>query len=127
MVWCGFGSRTYISVDYISDIHDQSWNGVDDFLDSIGAVVKELIRTRGDIVIPGGMATYQAPGMTMISKNANNHQQTWGVLGAAISALSEYMLAQKGRGYSPSSVAFLIYDGPNQVGSATFGPKVHRW
>lgn len=127
MVWCGFGSKTYISVDYIRDIHDQSWNGVDDFLDAVGAAIKDQIRKKGDTTIRDGMSTYQTPGLMMISQNANNHQQTWGVLGAGISALSEYMRVQKGQGYSPSSVAFLIYDGPNQVGNATFGPKVYGW
>lgn len=127
VVWCGFGSKTYISVDYMSDIHDQSWNGVDDFLDAVGAAIRDQIRTTGDTTVPGGMITYQSPGLVMISQNANNHQQTWGVLGAGISALSEYMHAQKGHGYSPSSVAFLLYDGPNQVANATFKPKVNVW
>lgn len=127
MVWCGFGSKTYISVDYISDIHDQSWNGVDDFLDAIEAAIRDRIRTTGDKTVQGGKITYQSAGLTMTSQNANNHQQTWGVLGAGISALAEYMLAQKEHGYSPSSVAFLIYDGPNQVANATFRPKVSAW
>lgn len=122
-VWCGFGSKTYISVDYDSDIHDQSWNMVDDFLDSIGAVIRNEIRTAGDSLIPGGLITYQNAGLLLRSQNANNHQQTWGVLGSGVSALSDYMIDQKNQGYTPSFVTFLLYDGPNQVANATFSPR----
>ena len=127
MVWCDFGSKTYISVNYLGDIHDQSWNGIDDFLDAVGAVIKDQIRTGGDGTVPGGLISYQSPGLLVLSQNANNHQQTWGVLGASIYALSEYMLDQKGQGYSPSFVEFLIYDGPNQVANATFRPRTYGW
>lgn len=127
VVWCDFGSKTYISVDYVGDIRDQSWNGVDDFLDAVGVAIRVDIRTTGDGDVPGGLITYQSSGLVIISQNANNHQQTWGVLGAGIAALSDYMLAQKEKGYSPSSVEFLIYDGPNQVANATFRPKIYGW
>ena len=127
VVWCGVGTKTYISVSYIQDIRDQSWNEVDDFLDAVGAAIKVQIRTAGDGLIPGGMIQYQNTDLMMISQNANNHQQTFGVLRESITALLEYMRAQKKYGYSPSFVEFNTYDGPNQVANATFRPKTSSW
>ena len=46
------------------------------------------------------------------SLDANNHQQTYGVVGAAISVLRYYM---ERNGYCVAS--FDIFDGENQVGA----------
>lgn len=48
--------------------------------------------------------------------NADNHQLTYGVLGAAISALSEYM-----QSYGWGAATFQIWDGPNEVGFGMIG------
>lgn len=48
--------------------------------------------------------------------NANNHQVTFGVLGATVHALLEYMMLN---GWE--SVAFDIYDGKNIVGGGSVG------
>ena len=101
----------------------QSWDAVEDLLDAAGAAVYDHIYTGGDGVIPGGVIDYRYSGLILLSQNSNNHQQTWGVLGAAISALTDYMLAQKEQGYDPSFVDFMVYDGPNQVATANFGPS----
>ena len=48
--------------------------------------------------------------------NTNNHQLTWGVLGAAIDALGEYMhqaVTGPGEGW------FSVFDGQNEVGMGT--------
>lgn len=48
--------------------------------------------------------------------NTNNHQLTWGVLGAAIDALRDYM-SQAVTG--PGESWFSIFDGQNEVGMGT--------
>ena len=101
----------------------QSWEAVEDLLDAAGAAVNDHIYTAGDGVIPEGVIEYRSSGLILLSQNSNNHQQTWGVLGAAISALTDYMLAQKEQGYGPSFVDFVVYDGPNQVATASLGPN----
>ncbi|MCJ1302018.1 hypothetical protein MMC08_004819 [Hypocenomyce scalaris] len=59
-----------------------------------------------------------APGnSTITASDANGHQTTLGVLGAAVGALQNYM---SGQGYG--AAVFDIYDGKNQVGTGTFAP-----
>lgn len=53
--------------------------------------------------------------LTLTFANANNHQTTWGVLGAACSALKEFV-AERG---SFSEMTFAVYDGVNQVASGS--------
>ena len=57
--------------------------------------------------------------MSVDTVNANNHQQTWGVLGAAIAALASYM--QEGVEAGPGSAYFVIFDGENEVGVGMVG------
>ena len=57
-----------------------------------------------------------ANGFGLLTWDSNNHQQTWGVLGAALEALEDYM---RGAGYG--QVLFTIVDGPNQVGEGMLG------
>ena len=51
-------------------------------------------------------------GVELLVTNANNHQTTWGVLGAAVSAVGQWMLNTNGTG----TVSFEIVDGTNEVG-----------
>ena len=55
--------------------------------------------------------------LTMTVRNANNHQTTWGVLGAACWALKDFVSA---RG-AFQTIVFSIYDGVNQVATGTIG------
>ena len=50
--------------------------------------------------------------------NANNHQQTWGVLGAALDAVGLFM-RQNGGG--AGTAIFSIFDGTNMVGTGSIG------
>ena len=50
------------------------------------------------------------------TRNANNHQQTWGVLGAAIGALRDYMSKN---GYGQAS--FYVFDGGTEVAAGIIG------
>lgn len=60
--------------------------------------------------------------------NADNHQTTWGVLGAAVSALRACMIASESGSAGPGSALrwgyaayFSILDGDNVVGVGMIG------
>ncbi|MCJ1305304.1 hypothetical protein MMC08_008118 [Hypocenomyce scalaris] len=67
-------------------------------------------------VNPGGRH-YPQPsipeGMLLLAENADNHQITWGVLGAAIQAVLSLMAAQEWWGATTA----VVYDGENEVGT----------
>lgn len=70
----------------------------------------------GDGLIPGGVfkwAGEHGTGLTMT--NANNHQLTWGVMGAALTALYDEME----RLVIGSVGLFTIVDGDTEVGTGT--------
>lgn len=72
----------------------------------------------GDAVIPGGMVKWVGDDDLLLSvKNAANHQITWGVLGSALVALSDYMST-----FGYGAAAFTVFDGGSQVGEGTIGP-----
>lgn len=56
-------------------------------------------------------------GLVLNVANANNHQTTWGVLGAALSALKDFVAESGGF----TSATFEIFDGVNQVATGTLG------
>lgn len=69
------------------------------------------IQQAGDGLIPNGVFTMDgANNMELYSANANNHQQTYGVLAAAMSTLRNYM-----NRFGSGEVVFSIYDGANLV------------
>ena len=51
--------------------------------------------------------------------NAANHQQTWGVLAAAVEALEGAMMW--GGGMGPGCGYFLVFDGGREVGVGVLG------
>lgn len=73
----------------------------------------------GDGNLPGGSFDREShmTGLTLRAWNANNHQTTWGVLGAAVTAMLEGM-GRDGWGWG----TFGIYDGGTQVGSGIIEP-----
>lgn len=80
-----------------------------------------MIRQFGDQAIAGGTFLWLGEnGYQLRVNNANNHQTTYGVLGAAVAALSDYM-SQHGC----ATGTFSIHDGLNQVGEGTIGPQRH--
>lgn len=74
--------------------------------------INSHIRQYGDGPIEGGVFRFTDYGFRWASFNANNHQQTWGVMGIAIEAFAQYMITHGTYG----AVSFGIYDGPNKVG-----------
>lgn len=82
-------------------------------------IVEHQLETRGDGLLNNGVFDYisDATGLTLQAWNADNHQTTWGVLGAAITAVLDCM-ATNGFG----GASFHIYDGENLVGIGRVGP-----
>ena len=90
---------------------------VQNILNAAAGYIEESIRQYGDIVIPTGGVEYNSvTGVSFSTTNSNNHQQTYGVLGAAIEALKDYM-SQNYFG----KAKFWIFDGVNEVGAGTVG------
>ena len=78
---------------------------------------RQEISEWGDHLIPGGFYTLLGDGGLRLSAlNVNNHQMTWGVFGAALLALMDFMRTNNWYG----AVSFDIYDGFNNVATAFF-------
>ncbi|MCJ1305306.1 hypothetical protein MMC08_008120 [Hypocenomyce scalaris] len=75
-----------------------------------------LIQTNGDTNISGGAFSILNAGFLLRVQNANNHQLTYRVLGAALIALDEFMTQE-----NKVAVNFEIWDGDNQVGEGAIG------
>ena len=76
------------------------------------AQVKSDLRALGDVTVPNGCLTATSNGVRWMSVNQNNHQQTLGVVGGAIKAVTNFMTTAGQFGWA----SFEIYDGVNQVG-----------
>ena len=83
------------------------------FLGLVYRAILKQIEGAGDGVIPhGGMYAQSPTGLLhLYLGNANNHQLTWGVAGAAVQAMWTFM-QQAGAG----TLGWQIWDGMNQVG-----------
>ena len=85
--------------------------------DAYSKIVLEMAQV-GDEVIPEGVFDYSGDGgLNVYTINTNNHQQTYGVLGAAIEGLSHWMITKGEYG----AAHFIIFDGENEVGQGTLG------
>lgn len=112
VLWRAEGSPTYIILDpgtaivghVVADL-------LSDALDSL----TRWVQNHGDGNIHGGMFIWKSVrGVTLTTMNTNNHQQTYGVLAAAISALANYMTEN-----TFGQVTFSIFDGNNKVGTGS--------
>ncbi|MCJ1305346.1 hypothetical protein MMC08_008160, partial [Hypocenomyce scalaris] len=113
-VQCAPSSRTYLVVTPTYLIASSS---VVQVLTACYSAVASHILQDGDGVIEGGAFSWQGNnGITLSTMNTNNHQNTWGVIGAAIIALQDFM---QENGYGGAT--FSIWDGPNMVGRGWLG------
>ena len=111
---CALGSQTYVILTMTGIAAEAA---VLNILNAAANYMEESIRQYGDIVIPGGGVEYNSiTGVSFSSSNSNNHQQTYGVLAAAIEALKDYM----GRNYY-GKATFYIFDGISEVGLGKVG------
>ena len=109
VLWCAEGSSTYVILDPGLAIVGHA---VPDILsDAYDSLIRQ-IENRGDGIVPGGTFIWKSiTGITLRTWNTNNHQQTYGVLAAAIYAVADYMHSK----YF-CAVTFWIFDGTNEVG-----------
>lgn len=119
--WCAPSSRTYISLHYYGGILPVSWNAIQDCLERAFDRTQAKIKTGGDRLILGGFFFWgdepDTKGVYLHTQNVYNHQQTWGVLGVAISALQDFSRTADGVGIPPRNVGFRITDGVHTVGT----------
>ena len=96
-----------------------SGNAVRTMLDQAHGDILQTIQKSQDGVIRDGL--FDATGSNNLFlrvANANNHQTTYGVLGAALEAVHGFM-SSKNRYYGKAT--FSIFDGTNQVGQGVIG------
>lgn len=79
--------------------------------------VQNRIAAGGDALIPQGVFEASYQDLNLWTRNANNHQQTYGVLMAALNALNHYMFTEQ-----IGSATFLIFDGAVEVAVGAIGP-----
>ena len=119
VVWCARGSQTYIVVTMMNIFGGTAASSpVSALLTACLNIIMHEMEQSQDGPISGGSFNQlsTASGLALQAWNANNHQVTYGVLGAAFSALMDYM-----NSVGWGSCTFLIWDGGNQVGAGQIG------
>ena len=116
--WCLSGAETaiYITVFTPNVFPSNELPLVLKVLSDALTIVRQVTAT-GDGVIPTGSFSFSKYSIDCQASNANNHQLTWGVMGAAIEALANFMTL-----YGFGAARFGIYDGDNLVGQGVFQP-----
>lgn len=114
--WCAPGSQTYVTLTMVSMLDR---NNVWPLLVDAFTRVQTRIQQSGDglVLSNNGAGLWQVTrnGIVLSIANANNHQTTWGVLGAAIFAIGDYMNENRFFG----RIIFNIFDGTHQVGQGS--------
>lgn len=92
---------------------------IDDLLQDSYAAISHYLHAIGDGLVVGGTFVWEgAGGLYLRTDNVNNHQQTYGVLAAALRALRDYM-GVGGVGFG--AAWFNIFDGGVEVGIGAIG------
>lgn len=82
------------------------------------ADIRQHIYIMGDSLVQGGsFSFFGEDNMVLRIHDTNNHQTTYGVLGAAVMALWNFMTTQN----QFRAGNFQVYDGPNMVGQGFVG------
>lgn len=119
-IWCCLGTDTYINVVVQTIIPANSLNQL---LGEAFVAILNQVQESGDRVIPAGVFSWVGPAVdghvacALHAWNAENHQFTWGVLGAALKALWDYMYTNGKFG----AADFEVSDGANMVGLGFIG------
>ena len=120
MTWCAPNCETYLIIRWSGWIIGQPWSNIQAILAQASDDVTVGLRDAySQALVPGGQYSCSLNGLYLQTQNTNNHQQTWEVLGAAITALAEYYQAMQSNGAASGSVIFTIYDGANAVGQGS--------
>ncbi|MCJ1303986.1 hypothetical protein MMC08_006797 [Hypocenomyce scalaris] len=107
--WCAPGGQTYIVFHTITTVAGPA---ITNLLQDCSEWITRIIANDGDQPIHTGSLVWGSSPVVVLW-NANNHQLTYGVAGAAIAALRDYMMQEDVCG----SLSFDIWDGANQVGA----------
>ena len=109
VLWCAEGSSTYVTINPgIAIVGDAVFDLRSDAYDALN----RHIENRGDGIVQGGTLVWKSiTGISIRTWNTNNHQQTYGVLAAALCAVADYMRSQ----YF-GAITFWIFDGTNEFG-----------
>lgn len=114
VLWCASGSRTYILLTPAVAI---AGHAIESLLDAATDHIIHLVEAVGDTTVTDGVFNWPTNnGLVLKAWNANNHQLTYGVLGAALDAVADYM---NFHGFCRAT--FAVFDGANQVGEGVVG------
>lgn len=113
VLWCAPGTETYVILQVT---HSIPGNGIMVLLNTAYNSVMDVLQAHGDGLLAPGGALWQTNGLMMRAHNSNQHQTSWGVMGAAIVALRDYMSRN---GWAAAT--FNIYDGAHEVGAGVLG------
>lgn len=112
MLWCAQHSRTYVVLELGRLVAGES---IPATISIAHNVIATRIRSLGDGPIDNGRYSMVGLGGVGVNAcNADNHQLTWGVLGAALTAVLDYM-----SNFGNGAITFNIFDGAHMVGQGT--------
>lgn len=112
MLWCVANSKTYVVLKLGRLITGES---IPATISLAHNVISTHIRQSGDGPVDNGRySMIGLGGVAVMAWNANNHQLTWGVLGAALRGVLDYM-----RIFGNGDITFNIFDGAHMVGHGT--------
>lgn len=119
IVWCAPYGSTFVSLVAFHVIPPSASGIHNDVLATLYTawdIARTHVDRSGDGIIGhnGGYTLVGDAGIRLSAWNVNNHQLTWGVLGAALMAVMDYMRVKDWYG----AVTFDIYDGVNKVATA---------
>lgn len=108
--WCQIGTRTYVGITFVAAVRPQSVIG--NLLDGAHNWIINWLSNHADGVIQSQFRQLGAQATTLTADSANNHGLTYGVLGAALDAIKDFMMNNNAWG----TATFDIFDGENQTG-----------
>ena len=112
-LWCAPGGQTWIILELTAPV---AANIVMPMILQARAAILLRITQVGDAVFPGGLFSWLGGnGHVLRTQNSNNHQMTYGVVAAALTAVIDYMQTENAFGVG----SFTIYDGANEVAKGT--------
>lgn len=97
--------------------HEVGGNAVESLLSAAYDEIVANLNVHGDGLVAGGIFQKLGAGdIVLCTMNSNNHQLSYGVLGAALSALKAYMSQ-----YYYGAASFTINDGMVEVAKGMIG------
>ena len=116
VLWWAPGTRTYVAVRVVRSMAPAA---VMTLLHKAVIDIQTHTARAGDGLLLGWVYIFdwqtRATDCEVYTVNSNNHQQTWGVVGAALLAVSDYMLDNNVMG----PATFTIYNNGTEVGQGT--------